>query len=89
LGVDITPKKKYLSSMSDYQCPKCGGIDYFMAKRNVSGAVFARLTTKNVPVCKKCDEIMASTLILNPIISIISKVLLGVLLAYLLLFFLI
>ena len=72
--------------MSDYQCPKCGGIDYFMAKRNVSGAVFARLTTKNVPVCKKCDEIMASTLKLNPIIP---KVLFGVLLAFFLLFFLI
>jgi hypothetical protein len=53
--------------MSDYQCPKCGGTDYFMAKRNVSGLVFARLTTKNVPVCKKCDEIMASTLKLDPI----------------------
>ena len=89
MGVAVAPKEKYHLPMSDYQCPKCGGIDYFMAKRNVSGAVFARLTTKNVPVCKKCDEIMASTLILNPIISIISKVLLGVLLAYLLLFFLI
>lgn len=52
--------------MSDYQCPKCGGTDYFNGKRNVSGAFFKILRTKEVPICKKCDEIMVSTLKLNP-----------------------
>jgi hypothetical protein len=81
-GVDTEPLKKYLLPMSDYQCPKCGGTIYFIAKRNVSGVVFARLTTRNVPVCKKCDEIMASTLKLNPIIP---KILIGALVAFLVL----
>ena len=51
--------------MSDYKCPKCGGLEYFMAKRNVSGVVFARLTTRTVPVCRKCDELMVSNLKLD------------------------
>ena len=60
-----------------YQCPKCDGTDYFMSKRNVKGVVFTRLTTRDMPVCRKCDEIMSSNLKLNPIIP---KFLLGVLL---------
>lgn len=65
----IASKEMYHSHLSDYQCPKCGGTDYFTAKRNVSGVFWTRLTTRDMPVCKKCDEIMASTLKLNPIIK--------------------
>ena len=41
-------------------CPKCLGVDYFLGQRNVSGAVFKILRTKQVPICKVCDEIMVS-----------------------------
>jgi|LakMenEpi03Aug12_release.lakeMendotaPanAssembly.Ray.scaffolds.fasta_scaffold3125282_1 hypothetical protein len=51
--------------MSDYQCPKCLSTDYFLGKRNVSGTFFNILRTKQVPICKVCDEIMLSTLVLN------------------------
>jgi hypothetical protein len=43
-------------------CPKCRGVDYFLGKRNVSGAFLKILRTKQVPICKVCDEIMVSPL---------------------------
>ena len=68
--------------MSDYQCPKCGGSNYYYAKRNVSGAIFVVLRTKKVPICKDCDEIMESALKLNPIIPLIGKVVVIALFVY-------
>ena len=46
--------------MKSFQCPKCGGEDYFLSKRNiVSGMGWAQLgSIKSVPVCRACDEIM-------------------------------
>jgi hypothetical protein len=46
--------------MADYKCPKCGGSDYFLSKRNiVKGMGWAqRGSLKSVPVCRICDEIM-------------------------------
>jgi len=45
--------------MTKLMCPKCNGSDFFYSKRNVtSGAVFQKLRTKAVPVCKQCDEIL-------------------------------
>lgn len=42
--------------MSDFLCPKCGGSNYYYAKRNVSGAFLKILRTKDVPICKDCGE---------------------------------
>jgi len=47
--------------MRNVKCPKCGSADYFLGKRNVSGAILKILRTKQVPICKKCDEIMVAT----------------------------
>jgi hypothetical protein len=46
--------------MSNLTCPKCGGSDYFLSKRNiVKGMGWAqRGSLKSVPVCRVCDEIM-------------------------------
>jgi len=46
--------------MQDLTCPKCGGSDYFLSKRNiVKGMGWAqRGSLKSVPVCRVCDEIM-------------------------------
>jgi hypothetical protein len=61
-GVAVTPKKRYLLAMSNYQCPKCGGTDFFMSKRNVVtgiGGIYGnRGGVKEFPVCRVCDEIM-------------------------------
>jgi hypothetical protein len=48
--------------MKSFQCPKCGGNDYFLSKRNiVNGMGWAqRGSVKSVPVCRACDEIMMS-----------------------------
>jgi hypothetical protein len=49
--------------MSNLTCPKCGGTDYFLSKRNVItgiGGVWGnRGGVKQFPVCKVCDEIMS------------------------------
>jgi hypothetical protein len=46
-----------------YNCPKCGGVDYFMSNRNVMkgiGGIYGnRGGVKSFPVCKVCDEIMS------------------------------
>lgn len=46
--------------MTSLSCPKCGGSDYFLSKRNiVKGMGWAqRGSLKSVPVCRVCDEIM-------------------------------
>ena len=46
--------------MGNLTCPKCGGSDYFLSKRNiVKGMGWAqRGSLKSVPVCRVCDEIM-------------------------------
>jgi hypothetical protein len=46
--------------MTSLTCPKCGGSDYFLSKRNiVKGMGWAqRGSLKSVPVCRVCDEIM-------------------------------
>jgi len=46
--------------MANLTCPKCGGSDYFLSKRNiVKGMGWAqRGSLKSVPVCRVCDEIM-------------------------------
>ena len=43
--------------MREAQCPKCGGSNYYYAKRNLSGAIFVVLRTKETPICKDCGEI--------------------------------
>jgi small-conductance mechanosensitive channel len=46
--------------MSNLTCPKCGGSDYFLSKRNiVKGMGWAqRGSLKSIPVCRVCDEMM-------------------------------
>jgi hypothetical protein len=50
--------------MPNYQCPKCGGTDFFMSKRNVmkgmgNFGLGNRGGVKEFPVCRVCDEIMS------------------------------
>ena len=47
-------------TMTSLTCPKCGGSDYFLSKRNiVKGMGWAqRGSLKSVPVRRVCDEIM-------------------------------
>jgi hypothetical protein len=59
--------------MNEYQCPKCKGWDYFIGKRNVSGAFFKILRTKEVAICKSCDEIMTAYLVVNPKVASIAS----------------
>ena len=59
--------------MNEYQCPKCNGWDYFKGKRNVSGTFFKILRTKEVAICKKCDEIMTSYLVVNPKVASLAS----------------
>jgi ribosomal protein S27E len=53
----------YDQAMSNYQCPKCGGTEYFMSQRNVMkgiGGLWGNTGgLKAFPVCRVCDEIMA------------------------------
>jgi hypothetical protein len=46
--------------MTSLTCPKCGGSDYFLSKRNiVKGMGWLQTgSLKSVPVCRVCDEIM-------------------------------
>jgi hypothetical protein len=48
--------------MTEYECPKCGGSDYFMSQRNVmkgmGGLYGNRGGVKKFPVCRVCNEIM-------------------------------
>jgi len=64
MGVAIDPKKNYNSPMANHQCPKCGGSDFFMSKRNVMkgmGGIWGnRGGVKEFPVCRVCNEIMSS-----------------------------
>ncbi|NDF03366.1 MAG: hypothetical protein EB067_08150 [Actinobacteria bacterium] len=49
--------------MKNYTCPKCHGADYFLGIRTVSGFTVTRwngLKTKQMPICRDCDEIMVS-----------------------------
>jgi hypothetical protein len=49
--------------MKNYICPKCKGTDYFLGIRTISGVTVTRwngFKTKQMPVCKVCDEIMVS-----------------------------
>jgi hypothetical protein len=43
-----------------YKCPKCGGDEYFMSKRNIQKGMgpFHRGGFAVLPVCKQCDELM-------------------------------
>lgn len=65
-GVAIDPEKNYILVMTNYKCPKCGGTDFFMSKRNVMtgiGGIWGnRGGVKEFPVCRVCDEIMAKDL---------------------------
>ena len=47
--------------MSNLTCPKCGGSDYFLSKRNIVKGMgwLQRGSLKSVPVCRVCDEIMS------------------------------
>ncbi len=46
--------------MKTYKCPKCGGSDHYLSKRNIQigRGVFHRGEFKILPVCKQCDELM-------------------------------
>jgi len=49
--------------LNNYTCPKCHGSDYFMGIRTISGVTVTRwngLKTKQMPICKVCDEIMVT-----------------------------
>jgi|LakMenEpi03Aug12_release.lakeMendotaPanAssembly.Ray.scaffolds.fasta_scaffold898989_1 hypothetical protein len=49
--------------MKNYICPKCQGTDYFLGIRTISGVTVTRwngFKTKQMPVCKVCDEIMVT-----------------------------
>jgi hypothetical protein len=50
--------------MRELECPKCGGKDYFMSKRTIMkglGGIYGnRAGVKAFPVCRVCDEIMAT-----------------------------
>lgn len=49
--------------MKNYTCPKCKGTDYFLGIRTISGVTVTRwngFKTKQMPVCKVCDEIMVT-----------------------------
>jgi hypothetical protein len=50
----------YSARVITYKCPKCGGSDYYMSKRNVQTGMgaFHRGEFKVLPVCKQCDELM-------------------------------
>ena len=42
-----------------YQCPKCGGGDYYFAKRQLlkGKGVFIRAKMVDTPLCKDCGEV--------------------------------
>lgn len=49
--------------MNNFICPKCLGRDYFMGIRTISGVTVTRwngLKTKQLPICRVCDEIMVA-----------------------------
>jgi len=49
--------------VNNYFCPKCHGSDYFMGIRTISGVTVTRwngLKTKQMPICRVCDEIMVT-----------------------------
>lgn len=56
--------------MSNLACPKCGGTDFFMSTRTVMkgiGGIWGnRGGTKQFPVCRSCDEIMAEIVVETP-----------------------
>ena len=64
-GVAIPPKKNYISPVSDYQCPKCGGTEYFMSQKivmtGIGGIWGNRGGVKQFATCRVCNEIMSST----------------------------
>lgn len=42
-----------------YQCPKCGGGEYYFAKRQLlkGKGVFIRAKLVDTPLCKNCGEV--------------------------------
>jgi hypothetical protein len=46
--------------MNTFKCPKCGGSDHYLSKRNIQigRGVFHRGVFKILPICNQCDELM-------------------------------
>lgn len=85
----------YSYYVSDFRCPKCGGVDYYFSNRTVMkgiGGIWGnRGGVKKFAVCKVCEEIMDSTIKKVPVaekpeFKFIGIVVVGFFLLYFILF---